>query len=102
MPKYTMFDCIDDDSLQVSRTTSPPSKHEAGSESREHRKEAFSYMLTLFKGGCGEHGGRVPSLDVGGMEHLAFTLDSLYHLLQVCSHACTGSLTFACKIVFVK
>ncbi len=83
--------------MQVSRTTSPPSKHEAGSESREHRKEAFSYMLTLFKGGCGEHGGRVPSLDVGGMEHLAFTLDSLYHLLQVgCTYTVHLQYSISC------
>lgn len=71
------------DCVQVSRA-SPPSKHEVvGSEGRDKRKEAFSYLLTLFRGGFGEHGGHVPSLDVGGMEHLAWTLDALYHLLQV-------------------
>ena len=50
---------------------------------RENRKEFFSYMLTLFRGQFGEHGGRLPAVDVTGMEHLAWTLDALYYMLQV-------------------
>lgn len=40
-------------------------------------------MLTLFRGQFGEHGGRLPAVDVTGMEHLAWTLDALYYMLQV-------------------
>ena len=61
----------------------PPSKHEVTSEGRERRKEVFSYILTLYKGRFGEHGGCLPTLDVAGMEHVAWVFDSLYYLLQV-------------------
>ena len=52
------------------------------SDALEGRKEAFSYLLTLFRG-TGEGGGVLPAIDVAGKEHLAWTLDALHYLLEV-------------------
>lgn len=62
--------------------TDPP-RSEPTSDSLEGRKAMFSYILTLLRGQYQEHGGAMPAIDVAGMEHLAWCMDSLFYLLQV-------------------
>lgn len=66
--------------LQLVRT--PPHKAESSSEVLQSRKDLFSYILTLLRGQFQEHGGVLPAVDMGGMEHLAWTFDALFYLLQ--------------------
>lgn len=49
----------------------------------EGRRETFSYLLTLLRGGA-EATGLIPAIDIAGMEHLAWSLDALHFLLEVC------------------
>ena len=53
------------------------------SDALEGRRETFSYLLTLLREGGPEAGGLIPSIDVAGMEHLAWGLDALHYLLEV-------------------
>ena len=63
------------------------------SELLESRRELFSYLLTLMRSAHAEHAGLLPAIDVAAQEHLAWVLDALFYLLQVCaSHmTCTAS-----------
>ena len=62
------------------------------SDALEGRREAFSYLLTLLREGGAEASGLIPAIDVAGMEHLAWTLDALHYLLEVCPLHCTCPL----------
>lgn len=62
------------------------------SDALEGRREAFSYLLTLLRGGGSEAQGLIPAIDVAGMEHLAWTLDALHYLLEVWSPVSPCSL----------
>lgn len=66
--------------LQLVRT--PPHKADSSSEVLLSRKDLFAYVLTLLRGQFQEHGGVLPAVDMGGMEHLAWTFDALFYLLQ--------------------
>ena len=50
----------------------------------ESRKQFFAYILTLLRGQFCEMEGMLPAVDVTSVEHLAWTFDSLFYLLQVC------------------
>lgn len=55
------------------------------SETLDGRRETFSYLLTLMRGAGPVSSGIVPAIDISGMEHLAWTLDALHYLLEVCT-----------------
>ena len=54
----------------------------------ESRKQFFAYILTLLRGQFCEMEGMLPAVDVTSMEHLAWTFDSLFYLLQVRECVC--------------
>ena len=55
----------------------------------ESRKNFFAYVLTLLRGQFCEMEGMLPAIDVTSMEHLAWTFDALFYLLQVQILICT-------------
>lgn len=65
---------------QLVRT--PSHKSDSSSEVQQSRKDLFAYVLTLLRGQFQEHGGVLPAIDMGGMEHLAWCFDALFYLLQ--------------------
>ena len=60
----------------------PPQKADSSSEVVQSRKDLFAYTLTLLRGQFQEHGGILPAVDMGSMEHLAWCFDALFYLLQ--------------------
>ena len=62
--------------------TPPAHKGDSTSEVLQSRKDLFAYVLTLLRGQFQEHGGVLPAVDMGGMEHLAWCFDALFYLLQ--------------------
>lgn len=71
---------VHNSSLQLVRT--PSHKADSSSEVLQSRKDLFAYVLTLLRGQFLEHGGVLPAVDMGGMEHLAWCFDALFYLLQ--------------------
>ena len=76
------------------------SKRESISESLESRKQFFAYILTLLRGQFCEMEGMLPAVDVTNMEHLAWTFDALFYLLQVCSHVLVYTHGRQKKLIF--
>ncbi len=60
----------------------PPHKSDSTSDLLQSRKDMFGYVLTLLRGQYEEHGGVLPALDMGAMEHLAWCFNALFYLLQ--------------------
>ena len=62
-------------------TPSTSSSRSNESANLDSRRGFLNYLLSLMRSESDEHGGILPGLDIGRLEHVAWILDSLVYLL---------------------
>lgn len=65
----------------ANRTSAASASRANESANLDSRRGFLNYLLSLMRAESDEHGGILPGLDIGRLEHVAWTLDSLVYLL---------------------
>ncbi len=63
-------------------STSSSTGKSSDNPSTESRRGFLGYMLSLMRAETREHGGALPSLDVGRLEYVAWAMDALMYVLM--------------------